>query len=168
MSCQSCSLNKNTGREWSLREACLCLCDPYLTGPVSYWKQSALTGPRDKLLYERGHLNLWNPSSAFCLAQLTNGFKQHSGSFRKVFPDVCLQREWEKETKREREREGRKRKNKIEERSKWDKWTKTKQRMRTTFPQLAPYFGKGPTVIPQRSCYLAGVCSMVSVFNPRW
>lgn len=53
----------------------LFFCDPYLTSPGSYLNQSALTGPTDKLLYERGHLNLWNPSSAFCLAQLTNGFK---------------------------------------------------------------------------------------------
>lgn len=51
-----------------------------------------MTGPMDKLPYERASLNLWNPSSAFCLAQLTNGFKQQSGSFTKVFPDVCLQR----------------------------------------------------------------------------
>lgn len=65
-------------------------------------KQSALTGLMDKLLYERGNLNLWNPSSAFCLAQLTNGFKQRSGIFREVFPDVCLWREKWKETEKER------------------------------------------------------------------
>lgn len=111
MSCQSSSLNKNTGGEGSLQEARLCLCDPYLTGPVSYSRQSALTGPTDKPLYERGHLDLWNPSSALCLAQLTNGFKQHSGSFRKVFHShVCLQIEQEKGTKRGSERERREKK----------------------------------------------------------
>lgn len=95
-------INKNTGREQSLQEACRSLCDPYLMGPASYLNQWALTGPMDKLLYERGHLNLWNLSSAFCLEQLTNGFKQHSGGFREVFPDVCKERKSEegKDTKR--------------------------------------------------------------------
>lgn len=80
---------------------------------------------------------------------------------------MCACREKWKDTARER-RAKEKKKLDRRERSKWDKWTKTKQRMSTTFPQLPPYFGKGPTVIPQRSSYLAEVCSMVSVFNPRW
>lgn len=79
-------------------------------------KQPALTGPTDKLLYERGQLNLWNPSSAFCLAQLTNGFKRQSGSFREVFPDVCLWREQEKGGREQGDKGGREKKNETEER----------------------------------------------------
>lgn len=74
---------------------------------------------------------------------------------------VCVENK-EKGEKQEREKWDRR------VRCKWDKWTKTKQRMNSTFSQLPPYIGKGSTVIPQRSGYLAGVCSMVSVFNPRW
>lgn len=53
---------------------------------VSYLRQSALTGPTDKPLYERAGLRLWNPSSAFCLVQLANDSNQRSRSFREVFP----------------------------------------------------------------------------------
>lgn len=73
----------------------------------------------------------------------------------------------EKSGKKRRKKEGRKRK-KWNGRGRSSKWTKIKQRVSNTFPQLPPYFGKGPTVIPQRGSYLAGVCYMVSVFNPRW
>lgn len=64
-------------------------------------------------------------------------------------------------------KDGERKKNEIDEGDLIEINEPKQNRMSTTFPQLPPYFGKGPTVIPQRSAYLAGVCSMVSVFNPR-
>lgn len=59
-----------------------------------------MTGPTDKVQYERGHLSLWNPSSALCLAQLTNNIQ--GALERNSLMSVCRQKG---EKQRERERE---------------------------------------------------------------
>lgn len=127
---------------------------------VSYLRQSALTGPTDKPLYERAGLHLWNPSSAFCLVQLANDSNQRSREFSRGIP------------RRGREKCGtvwrKKRNHSTEERiNEWKGEAGLIKQIKERMSAAVSGLWQRAYCNPQRSSYLAGVSYTVSVFNPR-
>lgn len=73
--------------EQSLQETRRCLPDPYLRDLCVPFGPASFDRSEDKPLYERAKLNLWSPSSAYCLLQLANDFNQRWEASEGLFPE---------------------------------------------------------------------------------